>query len=160
MRILLLTHGFNCLTQRFQLELLRLGHQMAVEFDINDEVAVDAVQRKEDREASPRLRHADALATALQFAIADRFTPTAENVFGRISRDGILAAIIEAKGTVSAPAWAKMKKSELAALAEREVTDTDWLPAPMRIDNAVTLADANLDDGDVDDCEAILEAAE
>ena len=45
MKILLLTHAFNCLTQRFQLELRRLGHEVAVEFDINDAMTLDAVER-------------------------------------------------------------------------------------------------------------------
>jgi len=44
---------------------------------------------------------------------------------------GILAALQEMKGA-TAPAWAKMKKSELAALAERELADTGWLPAPLK----------------------------
>ncbi|OMH32127.1 hydrogenase maturation protein [Motiliproteus sp. MSK22-1] len=44
MKILLLCHAFNCLTQRFQSELLGLGHQVSIEFDINDEVTLDAVE--------------------------------------------------------------------------------------------------------------------
>lgn len=94
--------------------------------------AVDAVQRKQDREDSPRLSHANALATALQFAMAEKFTPTSDNVFGRISRDGILAAIDEAKGG-HGPALDKLKKAELAARAEDIVAGTGWLPEPMRI---------------------------
>ncbi len=43
MRILFLTHAFNSLTQRLYVELTALGHQVAVEFDINDSVAVEAV---------------------------------------------------------------------------------------------------------------------
>ena len=43
MKILLICHAFNCLTQRFQAELLRLGHQVSIEFDVNDAVTVDAV---------------------------------------------------------------------------------------------------------------------
>lgn len=43
MRILLLTHGFNSLTQRLHVELSRRGHELAVELDINDEATDDAV---------------------------------------------------------------------------------------------------------------------
>ena len=43
MRILLLTHAFNSLTQRLYVELAALGHQVSVEFDINDSVTVEAV---------------------------------------------------------------------------------------------------------------------
>ncbi len=44
MRILFLAHAFNSLTQRLFVELQDLGHEVSVEFDINDEVAVEAVE--------------------------------------------------------------------------------------------------------------------
>lgn len=43
MRILLLTHSFNSLTQRVFVELQRCGHTLSVEFDINDSVTREAV---------------------------------------------------------------------------------------------------------------------
>ncbi len=43
MRILLLTHAFNSLTQRLFVELRALGHEVSVEFDINDGVTEEAV---------------------------------------------------------------------------------------------------------------------
>ncbi|MCP5277411.1 MAG: hydrogenase maturation protein [Thiobacillus sp.] len=43
MRILFLTHAFNSLTQRLYLELSRLGHEVSIEFDINDSVTIEAV---------------------------------------------------------------------------------------------------------------------
>jgi len=43
MRILLLTHGFNSLTQRLYAELAALGHDLSVEFDIADSVSAEAV---------------------------------------------------------------------------------------------------------------------
>ncbi len=43
MRILLLTHSFNSLTQRLYVELSRQGHELSVEFDINDAVTLEAV---------------------------------------------------------------------------------------------------------------------
>lgn len=43
MRILLLTHSFNCLAQRFWVELTQRGHEVSVEFDINDAVTEEAV---------------------------------------------------------------------------------------------------------------------
>ena len=43
MRILFLTHAFNSLTQRLFVELSELGHQVSVEFDINDAVSEEAV---------------------------------------------------------------------------------------------------------------------
>ncbi len=43
MRILLVTHSFNSLAQRLQVELTGLGHQVSVEFDIHDGVTREAV---------------------------------------------------------------------------------------------------------------------
>jgi putative two-component system protein, hydrogenase maturation factor HypX/HoxX len=43
MRILLLCHSFNSLTQRLHVELAEWGHEVSVEFDINDEVTCEAV---------------------------------------------------------------------------------------------------------------------
>ena len=43
MRILLLTHAFNSLTQRLQADLHERGHEVSVEFDIADSVAEEAV---------------------------------------------------------------------------------------------------------------------
>lgn len=110
--------------------------------------AVDAILRKQDHEDSDRLRHANALVTALQFDIADRFTPTAENVFGRISRDGILTVLSEAEGAAIAPAWTKLKKADLAALAERELSATGWLPAPLQIAGNTEVAATTSDQDD------------
>jgi len=44
MRILLLTHAFNSLTQRLHVELRRFGHEVSVEFDIKDSVTIEAVE--------------------------------------------------------------------------------------------------------------------
>ncbi len=44
MRILFLTHAFNSLAQRLYVELRVLGHEISVEFDINDEITLEAVE--------------------------------------------------------------------------------------------------------------------
>ncbi len=44
MRILFLTHAFNSLSQRLYVELTALGHEISIEFDINDSVTVEAVE--------------------------------------------------------------------------------------------------------------------
>lgn len=94
--------------------------------------SVDAVQRNAERGESPRLLHADDLANALALNMTGWFAPTAENYFSRVNRLQILAAIDEAMGS-HAPALEKLKKSELAAHAERSVTGTGWLPASLQI---------------------------
>jgi putative two-component system hydrogenase maturation factor HypX/HoxX len=45
MRVLFLAHSFNSLTQRLFVEVCEDGHEVSVEFDINDEVTEDAVHR-------------------------------------------------------------------------------------------------------------------
>src|SRR5271170_389477 len=44
MRILLLVHAFNSLSQRLYVELSRDGHELSVELDIHDRVTCDAVE--------------------------------------------------------------------------------------------------------------------
>jgi putative two-component system hydrogenase maturation factor HypX/HoxX len=59
MRILLLTHAFNSLTQRLSAELQLLGHQISVEFDIADSVTEEAVALfRPDLIVAPYLRRA------------------------------------------------------------------------------------------------------
>ncbi len=43
MRILLLVHSFNDLAQRLHVDLIERGHQVSVEFDVNDAVTREAV---------------------------------------------------------------------------------------------------------------------
>jgi putative two-component system hydrogenase maturation factor HypX/HoxX len=43
MRILLLAHAFNSLTQRLYVELAEAGHEVSIEFDVNDRVTGEAV---------------------------------------------------------------------------------------------------------------------
>ena len=45
MRVLLLVHSFNSLSQRFYVELTERGHEVSVEFDINDAVTREAIER-------------------------------------------------------------------------------------------------------------------
>jgi ParB family transcriptional regulator, chromosome partitioning protein len=94
---------------------------------------VDAVQTKHGGQGANALRHADDLAAALQLDMRQWFTPTASNFFGKISKQAMLAAIAEARGTPCAPSWEKLKKAELAALAEHHTAGTGWLPKPVRL---------------------------
>lgn len=93
--------------------------------------SVNAVRTKNDGAGDPRFAHADRLAEALKLDMAAWFTPTAENYFGKVSKPRILDAIREVKGA-TAPAWDKAKKSELAAIAEREIAQSGWLPEVLR----------------------------
>jgi len=44
-RILLLAHSFNSLTQRLWVELTALGHELSLELDVSDALTADAVRR-------------------------------------------------------------------------------------------------------------------
>ena len=67
MRILFLTHAFNSLTQRLFVELTALGHDVSVEFDVNDPVSAEAVALFE-----PELIIAPYLKRAISEAIWER----------------------------------------------------------------------------------------
>ncbi len=59
MRILLLTHAFNSLSQRLYAELVEHGHTLAVELDISDAVTEDAAERfRPDLIIAPYLKRA------------------------------------------------------------------------------------------------------
>jgi ParB family chromosome partitioning protein len=92
---------------------------------------VNAVRSKSDSADDERFIHADRLAAALRLDMTQWFTPTAANYFSRIGKTGIIEALHEVKGA-TAPAWHKAKKSELAAIAERELAGSGWLPALLK----------------------------
>ncbi len=59
MKILLLVHNFNSLSQRLFVELREAGHEVSVEFDINDLVSMEAVDLfKPDLLIAPFLKRA------------------------------------------------------------------------------------------------------
>jgi ParB family transcriptional regulator, chromosome partitioning protein len=111
-----------CLT-REQDQLLRLLAYCVAQ-------SVDAVRTKTPH-SDQRIAFTATLASALNLDMSKWFKPTAENYFGKVSKAQILEALREAKGSV-APAWADMKKADLAALAERQIAGTGWLPEPLR----------------------------
>jgi ParB family chromosome partitioning protein len=93
---------------------------------------VNAVQGKSDKPAGKRLSHAKALASALKLDMNPWFTPDAANYFSRVGKAQILDALKEGRNQPPAPAWEKLKKPELAALAERELVGKGWLPEILR----------------------------
>jgi ParB family chromosome partitioning protein len=95
-------------------------------------LTVNAVQGKQDRPDCERISHTDRLSVALGLDMKAWFTPNAANYFGHVSKPQILSAITEATARPAKRSWDKLKKSELAAVAEREVAGTGWLPQPLR----------------------------
>jgi ParB family chromosome partitioning protein len=93
---------------------------------------LNAVQGKSDRSDGERQKNGAALASALKLDMAAWFTPDAANYFSRVSKPQILDALKEGRNQPPAPAWEKLKKAELAALAERELAGKGWLPEVLR----------------------------
>ena len=110
-----------CLT-REQDELLRLLAYCVAQ-------SVDAVCTK-TAHSDERIAFTETLASALDLDMGKWFKPTARTT-SKASKAQILDALREAKGSI-APAWADIKKADLAALAERQIAGTGWLPGPLR----------------------------
>ncbi len=76
---------------------------------------------------------------ALGLNMADHFTPTAENYFGRVSKDLILEALTEAGKVVGENdrgALLAMKKGVLAKEAETRLQGSGWVPTVIRTEHA------------------------
>jgi ParB family chromosome partitioning protein len=94
--------------------------------------SVNAVQHPHYERKSQRA-HAERLAQALRIDMTQWYAPTGENYFGRISKAGIKQAITEAAGEDFALGVPGMEKAKAVEYAERKITGTGWLPAPVRI---------------------------
>ena len=107
---------------------------------------VDGVVSKSDAEnQGERCQQANALRSALSFDMSKWFTPTASNFFSRVSKSRIAEALAEAGKPASAETM-KLKKPELAALAEKEIRKTCWLPEPVRIQQPKQIGSASSPD--------------
>jgi ParB family chromosome partitioning protein len=123
-----------CLEQPQDVLLALLAHIGAL--------SVDAIRQKADRPGHGRFAGADRLALAIGFDLADHYTPDGPTYFSRISSAQIVSAMCEAKGVPAAPAWSRMKKAELVALATREIAGTRWLPEVLRPQGVSVLDEA------------------
>lgn len=95
-------------------------------------LGINAVHEPWNRN-NARQAHADHLARAVSLDMAAAgWTPTVENYLGRVPKARILEAAREAKGERSAQLIDHLKKSDMAAEAERLLADTGWLPEPLR----------------------------
>jgi ParB family transcriptional regulator, chromosome partitioning protein len=94
---------------------------------------VDAVEFGGHRDDDPRIEQADRLAQAAKLDMREYFTTNAESYFSRVGRAQILEALAEVTGGNVLPAWSKMKKGELAKVAEQEIAGKGWLPDILRI---------------------------
>ncbi|OYY85842.1 MAG: DNA-binding protein [Rhizobiales bacterium 35-66-30] len=95
-------------------------------------LSVNAVHEAWNRR--PRaLNHADQLARAVGLDMAAAgWKPTVDNFLGRVTKARILLAVSEAKGARAAERIAHLKKGDMAREAEALLTETGWLPEPLR----------------------------
>lgn len=93
--------------------------------------ALDAVVSRNETNRTGQ-RQGKALGEVLKLDMAQWYRPTAAGYFSKVSKAVILADLEAARQAPVAPAWAKLPKKGLAALAEREVAPTGWLPEPLR----------------------------
>jgi ParB family chromosome partitioning protein len=95
---------------------------------------VDGMRRAHERADHRRLRHADALARAVNLDMAAAgWKPTDGNYLGRVPKARILEAVREGKGEGPAQLIDHLKKGEMVKEAQRLLGDTSWLPEPLRI---------------------------
>lgn len=89
-------------------------------------LTVDAVQV---RGRSVRHDHADRLAEAVALDMTRHWTPSAEGFFARLPKAALSQAVREAKVQAD---FGKTKKPEAAALAEKALRGSGWLPEVLR----------------------------
>jgi ParB family chromosome partitioning protein len=95
---------------------------------------VDGIRRAHERPDHRRLRHADALARAVNLDMAAAgWKPTDGNYLGRVPKARILEAVREGKGEGSAQLIDHLKKGEMVKEAERLLGGTGWLPEVLRV---------------------------
>lgn len=107
---------------------------------------------------SRAIAHADQLAGSIGFDMVEAgWAPTVENYLGRVTKARILQAVREAKGDQSAELIGHLKKVDMAREAERLMTNSGWLPEPLRLlpdsasaEQATTEAQETADDSSVE----------
>ncbi|MBP0440475.1 ParB/RepB/Spo0J family partition protein [Tianweitania sediminis] len=105
------------------------------------------------------LAHADALAATLQFDMVEAgWSPTVDNYLGRVTKARIVQAVREARGEDSAQLIDHMKKDLMAREAARLLTDSGWLPEPLRLEVDDIAAEAvETSSGDMSDEAALAD---
>lgn len=136
MRILLLVHSFNSLSQRLFVELTERGHELSVELDINDAVTREAVDLfRPDVVLAPFLRRAipatvwqrDRCLIVHPGVVGDR-GPSALDWAILEDRDEWGVTVLQADAEMDAgPVWAattfSMRNGTKSSLYRREVAD-------------------------------------
>lgn len=136
MRILFLTHSFNSLTQRLHVELTERGHDISVEFDINDQTTIEAVRLFQPelilapylRRAIPDVIWQQYLCLVVHPGIKGDRGPSALDwaILNDVPEWGV--TVLQANGEMDAgPVWAAvnfpMRQTRKSSLYRHEVTE-------------------------------------
>ncbi|MHB8744057.1 MAG: hydrogenase maturation protein [Sulfuricaulis sp.] len=136
MRILFLAHSFNSLSQRLYVELTERGHEVSVEFDINESVTIEAVRLfQPDLIIAPYLRRAIPESVWRQH-VCLVVHPGVPGVRGPSALDWAIlceatewgVTVLQATGEMDAgPVWSTvnflMRRSRKSSLYHNEVTE-------------------------------------
>lgn len=90
---------------------------------------VNAVQRKGGNNLS-RLENATQMACELNLDMAEWFTPTVDNYFGKVGLPQIIEALQEVGANLPP---ATMKKGDMAEFAEQQLEGKGWVPEILRL---------------------------
>ncbi len=136
MKILFLTHAFNGLAQRLFLDLEEAGHEVVIEFDVNDAVTAEAVAlAKPDLVVAPFLKRAipESLWSSLPCLVVHPGVPgdRGPSALDRAILEGERewgVTVLEAVAAMDAgPVWAHasfpMRLAPKSSLYRREVTE-------------------------------------
>lgn len=94
--------------------------------------SVNAVEAKQDATKSARLNHANDLAEALSFDMAQHWTPSVDGFYGRVSKATLLHIVTETRAPMQVSISA-LKKNDAARYVAKAMEGIAWLPAPFRM---------------------------
>ncbi len=94
-------------------------------------LSINAIKDKFDKDTSPRLIHAAALAENLGLDMAAHWQPSVAGFYGRLSKAGLITVAQEAGATLSL-VIGNVKKAEAAKHMMEVMAGTNWLPAVMQ----------------------------
>jgi putative two-component system hydrogenase maturation factor HypX/HoxX len=136
MRILFLTHAFNGLAQRLFVELTQAGHEVAIEFDVNDAVTAEAVAlAKPELVVAPFLKRAipQSLWSAIPCLVVhpgvpgDRGPSALDWAILEGEREWGVTVLQAERDMDAGPVWAHagfaMRRGPKSSLYRREVTE-------------------------------------
>ena len=111
-------------------------------------LAVNVVKEPWNRRPDA-MAHGDTLARAVHLDMAAAgWKPTVDNYLGRVPKARILDAVREARGEQSTQLIDHLKKGDMASEAERLLDGSGWLPEPLRLDEAETVAEAQTEEAE------------